>query len=43
LPPVIGALIEGPGWSTMWLSLIAFGLIASALTLRIPPAGPAPD
>jgi len=27
----------------MWLSLIAFGLIASALTLRIPPAGPAPD
>jgi len=37
-PPVMGALIQGPGWSAMWLSLIAFGLLASALTLRIPPA-----
>jgi MFS family permease len=37
-PPVMGALIESRGWPTMWLTLIAFAIIAIVLASRIPPA-----
>jgi MFS family permease len=37
-PPVMGALIESRGWPTMWLTLIAFAVIAIILASRIPPA-----
>jgi MFS family permease len=37
-PPVMGAVIDGAGWPAMWLTLIAFALVAGALTLRIPGA-----
>jgi MFS family permease len=36
-PPVMGTVIEQAGWPWMWLSLILFGLAASALTFRVPP------
>ena len=37
-PPVFGAIIQSFGWPQMWIVAGAFGLAASALTLRIPPA-----
>lgn len=37
-PPAMGALIETQGWPAMWLTLIAFAVIAIALASRIPPA-----
>ena len=39
-PPLMGTIIQGAGWSAMWLTLIAFALTASAITLRVPRAAP---
>ncbi len=36
--PAMGALIEGRGWTAMWLTLIGFAGLAIALASRIPPA-----
>jgi predicted MFS family arabinose efflux permease len=37
-PPLLGRLIAAAGWTPMWLVLAAMGVLAAALTLRIPPA-----
>ena len=37
-PPVMGTLIERQGWPAMWLTLIAFAVVAMVLASRIPPA-----
>ncbi len=37
-PPALGRAIEGAGWPAAWLILAVVALLASALTLRVPPA-----
>jgi predicted MFS family arabinose efflux permease len=38
-PPLMGALIAGPGWQAMWLALIAVALLTAGLSLRVPRGG----
>ena len=37
-PPVFGRVIDLAGWPAMWAALAAVGVVASLLTLRVPPA-----